>query len=110
MKKFPVAYQVYSAREEAQRDLKGVLTQLKAMGYAGVEFAGFYGHSAQQVKAMLDETGLTAISSHVPFQSMVEDMFGVISYHKAIGCRYIAIPYLDEATRPGSEGFADVIQ
>lgn len=41
---------------------------------------------------------------------MVEDMFGVISYHKTIGCRYIAIPYLDEATRPGSDGFADVIQ
>ena len=49
MKQFPVAYQVYSAREEAQADLKGVLTQLKAMGYAGVEFAGFYGHSAQEV-------------------------------------------------------------
>lgn len=110
MKQFPVAYQVYSAREEAQADLKGVLTQLKAMGYAGVEFAGFYGHSAQEVKAMLDETDLVAISSHVPFAAITADMFGTIAYHQTIGCKFIAIPFLDDATRPGSAGFAAVIQ
>jgi sugar phosphate isomerase/epimerase len=109
MKQFPVAYQVYSARDEAQADLKAVLTELKAQGYKGVEFAGFYGHSAQEVKAMLDEVGIEAVSSHVPFQSIAQDMFGVIAYHQTIGCKYIAVPYLDDATRPGSAGFSSVI-
>lgn len=108
--KFPVAYQVYSAREEAQKDLLGVLKSLKEMGYDGVEFAGFYGHTAEEVKAMLDETGLKAISSHVALSLIEEDMFGTIAYHKTIGCEYIAIPFLDEATRPGSAGFAKVIK
>lgn len=106
MERRPVAYQIYSARNEAAQDLLGVLRQLKAMGYDGVEFAGFYGHSAVQVKAMLDETGLVAVSSHVPLAEIEADMFGVIAYHQAIGCRYIAIPYLDEQTRPGAPGFA----
>lgn len=109
MEKRPVAYQVYSAREEAAQDLNAVLASLKAMGYDGVEFAGFYGHTAEEVKAMLDNNGLVAISSHVPFVQIEEDMFGVISYHKAIGCKYIAVPYLDDATRPGAPGFAHAI-
>ena len=109
MEKRPVAYQIYSAREEAAQDLNAVLASLKAMGYDGVEFAGFYGHTAEEVKAMLDSNGLVAISSHVPFVQIEEDMFGVISYHKAIGCKYIAVPYLDDQTRPGAPGFAHAI-
>ena len=49
MSKPKVAYQVYSAREEAQKDLRGVLKALAEAGYAGVEFAGFYGHEAASV-------------------------------------------------------------
>ena len=109
MEKRPVAYQVYSAREEAAQDLNAVLATLKGLGYDGVEFAGFYGHTAEEVKAMLDQNGLVAISSHVPFVQIEEDMFGVISYHKAIGCKYIAVPYLDDQTRPGAPGFAHAI-
>lgn len=55
MKNAPIAYQNYSARKEAEQDLLSVLRQLKALGYDGVEFAGFYGHSAQDVRAMLEE-------------------------------------------------------
>lgn len=109
MEKRPVAYQIYSAREEAERDLDSVLASLKAMGYDGVEFAGFYGHSAEEIKSMLDKHGLVALSSHVPFQQIESDMFGVIAYHQAIGCQYIAIPYLDDLTRPGVPGFAHAL-
>jgi len=109
MEKRPVAYQIYSAREEAAKDLNAVLAALKGMGYDGVEFAGFYGHTAEEVKAMLDANGLVAISSHVPFVQIEADMFGVIAYHQAIGCKYIAVPYLDDQTRPGAPGFAHAI-
>lgn len=106
----PIAYQVYSAREEAERDLAGVLKALSSMGYDGVEFAGFYGHSAQEVRAMLEDAGLVAISSHVPFDQIRSDPFGVIAYHQAIGAPYIAVPYLGEADRPGSAGFAKAVR
>ncbi len=109
MKQAPVAYQLYSAREEASRDLPGVLAQLKEMGYDGVEFAGFYGHSAAEVKTMLETAGLKAISSHVPLVDIEADMDAVIAYHKEIGCEYIAIPALGSDRRPGTKGFASVI-
>ena len=110
MKKALIGYQVYSAREEASKDLLGTLKQLKTLGYDGVEFAGFYGHTAEEVKNMLDEAGLVAFSDHVPFALIEKDMFGVIRDHLTIGCKYIAVPYLDEAHRPGQPGFADVIR
>ena len=110
MKKAMIGYQMYSAREEAAADLKGVLKKLAAMGYDGVEFAGFYGHTAEEVKAMLDETGLKAISGHQAIPETIEDMFAKIAYYKTIGCEYLAVPFLDEAHRPGSEGFAATIR
>jgi sugar phosphate isomerase/epimerase len=110
MKKAMIGYQLYSAREECVKDLAGVLKQLKAMGYDAVEFAGFYGHTADEIKVLLDEAGLVAISDHVPYDVIVKDMFAVISDHVKIGCKYIAVPYLSDEYRPGQPGFAEVIR
>ena len=110
MKKALIGYQVYSARDDAQKDLLGTLKQLKEMGYDGVEFAGFYGHPAEEVKQMLDEVGIIAISDHVPFALIEKDMYKVISDHLIIGCNFIAVPFLDEATRPGSAGFGATLR
>lgn len=102
----PIAYQVYSARGEAQKDLEGVLARLSQIGYNGVEFAGFYGKTADEIKALLEKHNLQAISSHVPIDGAQKDPFGTIAFHQAIGCKYIAIPYLDEEARPGGPKFA----
>ena len=55
-----LGYQIYSAREDAEKDLGAVCAQLKEMGYDGVEFAGFYGNTAEQVNEILKKTGLAA--------------------------------------------------
>ena len=44
------------------------LKKIRDMGYDGVEFAGLYGNSPADIKAMLDEIGLTAVSAHVPLR------------------------------------------
>ncbi len=110
MEKRPVAYQIYSAREEAEKNLDAVLQKLSVLGYDGVEFAGFYGYSAEEIQALLERHHLKAISSHVPVALIEADMYSVISFHQKIGCEYIAIPYLDAATRPGAAGFSRMIQ
>ena len=110
MKKALIGYQVYSAREEAEKDLLSVLKKLKELGYDGVEFAGFYSYTADQIAEMLKETGLVAISDHVPYKRIQADMFGVIADHLKIGCKYIAVPFLEMNDRPGHPGFAKVIR
>jgi sugar phosphate isomerase/epimerase len=110
MERRPVAYQIYSAREQAAQDLPGVLKALADLGYDGVEFAGFYGHSAAEVAELLTRYGLKALSSHVPMADILDDMFGVIAYHRRIGCPYIAVPYLGDDDRPGAKGFPAILR
>ena len=52
MKKFPIALQLYSVRDFAEKDMRGTLQKVKALGYDGVEFAGLYGCAPEEVKAM----------------------------------------------------------
>lgn len=102
----PIAYQLYSAREEAAENLENVLAALQNIGYNGVEFAGFYGRGADEINALLEKYGLKAISSHLGLSAAQADPFGVIAFHQAIGCEYIVIPGLDLDTRPGGPKFA----
>lgn len=46
----PIAAQVYSVREEAGADFAGTMKQLKALGYDGVELAGLYGRTPDEIK------------------------------------------------------------
>jgi sugar phosphate isomerase/epimerase len=109
MNTFPIAIQLYSVRDELEADFKGTLQKIKDFGYEGVEFAGLYGHEPDEVKAMLEEIGLVALSAHVPFVDMVADPQKVMSDYAKIGCSYIAIPYLTPEYRPGAEKFDEVI-
>ena len=42
LKEMGIALQLYSVREDMEKDLPGTLRAVKAMGYEGVEFAGLY--------------------------------------------------------------------
>lgn len=111
MAKLPVAVQVYSVRDEAQRDFADTMKKIKDMGYDGVELAGLYGKAPAEIRATLDAVGLVAISAHVPIAEIQKDMAGVIdAYAGTIGCKYIAVPYLAEGDRPGDAGFAAIVE
>lgn len=107
--RFPVALQLYSVRDDMAADFAGTLKKVKEMGYEGVEFAGLFDHSAQEVKALCEENGLVALSAHVPFADMMADP-SLLDEYAAIGCKYVVIPYLTEEYRPGNEKFNDVIK
>ncbi len=107
--KFPIALQLYSVRDDMERDFEGTLRKVKEMGYEGVEFAGLFGHDAKTVRVMCDEIGLIPISAHVPFADMIEDP-SLLEVYAEIGCKFVVIPYLTEEYRPGSPRFNEVIE
>lgn len=106
VKGMPVALQLYSVRDALESDFEGTLRQVKDMGYEGVEFAGLYGRTPEAVRKLLEEIGLEAVSAHVPLDEMLADIPGVLSAYRSIGCRYVAVPWLDEERRPGYPGYA----
>lgn len=107
---FSVAVQVYSVRDDAKADLRGTLEKIKKMGYDGVEFAGIYGNSPAEIKAMCAEIGLVPISAHVPYLDMLADPKGVLSKYAEIGVKFVAVPYLTPEYRPGTDAFPEVVK
>ena len=106
----PVAVQVYSVRDEAKADLRGTLEQIKKMGYDGVEFAGLYKQDPADIKKMCEEIGLVPISAHVPYNDLIGDTEGVLAQYATIGCKFVAVPYLQPENRPGTDDFPNVIE
>lgn len=100
----PVAIQLYSLRDNMEKDFRGTLEAVKKMGYDGVEFAGLYGHDAKEVNAMCKEIGLVPISAHVTTDEYLCDEGGVpavLDRWHDVGVKYVVIPYLGEERRPG---------
>lgn len=92
--------QMYSVRDLTQTDLREALKQVAEMGYSFVEFAGFMGNSAEDVKSWLDEFGLRVSSTHTPLAELEDSVLDeTIAYHKAIGCTNIIIPYAKMETK-----------
>ncbi len=101
MARIPVAVQMWSVREDAKQDLAGTLKALAEMGYEGVEFAGYYDHSAEDIKALLDQFGLKAAGAHVG-----EDVFApekldeTVAFHKTLGAKFLIVPWKDPSDDP----------
>lgn len=109
MNQLPIALQLYSVREEMQKDFEGALKKVKAFGYDGVEFAGLFGKSAIEVRKIVDDLGLNAVSAHVPIDEMLADPESTMETYRTIGCRYVAVPWLDEKRRPGGAEYTSTV-
>ena len=105
-----LGYQLLSAYKEASADLRGTLEKIKAMGYDGVEFIGFFGHDPKEVKAMLDEIGLVGMSVLMPFSALKGNIYKAVSDCKQAGFQYISILLMDDKLLPGGEGFGQTIR
>ena len=84
--------QMYSVRDITEKDLAGALKKVAEIGYKTVEFAGFFGHSAEEVKAMLEENNLTVSGTHSSLDDLVKDFEGTVKYHKTIGNTNYILP------------------
>lgn len=110
MWKEQIALQLYSVRDDLQKDFCGTLKKVKEMGYAAVEFAGLYDNSPVEVKKMCEQLGLTPLSAHVPFLELRDNLEKTMDCYAALGCKYVVIPYLNEAFRPGHDAFFSVLE
>lgn len=103
--------QLFSVRDVTEQDMEGALRQVAAMGYSFVEFAGFKGHSAEQIKAWLDQYGLEASGTHTGMAELTDDKLEeTIAYHQAIGCKNIIVPFEKFATKGDIDAFIDRVK
>jgi sugar phosphate isomerase/epimerase len=90
----PIALQLYTVRDHMERDPGGTLRRVRMMGYENVELAGLAGCSAAEMKALLDESGLSSVSAHFGYEEFTADLDGVIEKLRDLGLQYAVVPWL----------------
>ncbi len=97
-KKIPIGLQLYSVRHQCQKDLPPVLEAVAKMGYQGVEFAGYYGRDAKQLRKLLDDTGLKCCGTHTGLNTLTGDALqATIDFHKILDNKFLIVPGLPRA-------------
>ena len=102
--------QLFSVRDLTDKDLEGALKAVAEMGYKYVEYAGFFGHPAEQVKEWQDKYGLICSGTHTGWGEILpENIEATIAYHKTIGNKHIIIPGADLDSLPKIIDFCAVM-
>ncbi len=89
----PLGIQLYSVRDFLPKDYLGTLKQLSALGFQEVEAAGFFNHSAQEVKDAMQQANLHLVSSHYPSQTLFPQTDQIIDYAHQLGLQYIVCSF-----------------
>ncbi len=90
----PVGIQLFTVREQLAKDFDGTLRQVAAAGYTEVEAAGYYKHTAQQVKQALQSAGLRCPSAHYSMQQLHGDSLQKeIEFAHQLGLNYMICPF-----------------
>ncbi|MCQ2385805.1 MAG: sugar phosphate isomerase/epimerase [Clostridia bacterium] len=107
MKKFGVGIQLYGVRNAMEADFEGTLQKVKDMGYEYVEFAGYFGHTGEEIKAILDKIGLKCVSVHQGLEFYQDDVQKGIDFLKAFGVKYSVIPWFGKERLAGNAAWED---
>jgi len=86
-----IAVQLYSVREFTEKDFAGTVRKIAAMGYAGVETAGFPGTTAKAAGGLFKELGLAISSAHSGLP-VGKDQARILDEMDAIGCKRLVCP------------------
>jgi len=102
----PIGVQLYSVRDDSERDLFGTLAAVAKMGYDAVEFfsynggPGYHGKDAKEIRSVLDDLGLRVCGTHANITSMEGDVLSTtVEVHNILGCQNLIIPWIPEDRR-----------
>jgi len=103
-KKIPIGLQLYSVRTACTNDLPAVLEAVAKMGYQGVEFAGYYGRKAPDLRRLLDQNGLKCCGTHTGWDTVQpKNWDATVEFNKTIGNKYLIVPGLPGAREASAE-------
>ena len=95
-----IGINLYTVQDRMAKSVPGTLKRIADIGYREVEFAGYFNHSAAEIRSMIDDAGLAAPSGHVPLELARTDTEQMIEYFVDAGHHYLVIPWISPDERP----------
>lgn len=106
MAKRHLAAQLYTVRDQTEKDFAGTIKQVARIGYEGVEIAGFGNMASPEEAAdVLKAAGLKVCGAHVGIEQLESDLAGTLAKYRAVGCEAIIVPWLPEGRRKDVAGW-----
>ncbi len=103
-----IGLQLYTVRRAMQADVEATLARVAATGYTEVEFAGYFGKSPGEVRAILDRHGLAAPAAHV---SMAADQWrAALDAARVIGHHYVVVSWIPAEQRQTLDAYKRMAQ
>ena len=94
-----VGLQLYTLRDIMKVSVPATLKLVADIGYKEMEFAGYFDHSAKDIKQLLDDNGLRAPSAHIMLDVFDNNINQVLDDTQTVGHKYLVVPWLSEAQR-----------
>jgi sugar phosphate isomerase/epimerase len=98
-----IGIQLYTLRTLMDKDLEGTLAKVADIGYNEVEFAGYFGRTPKQIRALLLSNRLTSPSSHIPLPANNDAWSRALDDAREIGHEWAVIPWLDDTMRKADD-------
>jgi len=103
--KGPLGIQLYSLRNQLDKDVPGSLKLIRDAGYTDVETAGFYKMTPAEFKKALDKAGLKCTGMHSGddnrFRTKLDE---IIAEAKVFKPAYVTSPWIQEEHRKDADG------
>ena len=97
--------QLYTIRRLMRDDVPSSLALVAGVGYRHVEFAGYFGYPAGELRLMLDDLGLSAPAAHISQTDMTENLDAAIESALILGHRYLVVPAINLESRASLDGY-----
>lgn len=94
-----IGVQLYTVRNEMEKDFDGTLKRIAALGYDELEFAGLYNRDPKTVRKMVEKLGMKIVGSHINSDKLKENPESLIAETKALGAKYMVLAWIPQEQR-----------
>lgn len=101
-----IGLQLFSVREKTEKDLLGTIRRLADYGYESMQFAGYFGTPAEEIKAVLDEKDIKVAGVHIGLHQLQGDQFEQsLQFQETIGNDLLICPVLPREMRETGDDY-----
>lgn len=105
----PVGLQLYTVRDQLEKDVAGTIRQVGEIGYKDVEIYSLYGKSPAEFGKMLKDNGITASSGHYLLPDVKTKWDQRVEEAQALGLKYMVNAILQPEERKSFDDYKRLV-
>jgi len=105
----PVGLQLYTVRDQLDKDVAGTIQQIAKIGYKDVEIYSLYGKSPAEFLKILNDNGITASSGHYLLPDVKTKWDQRVEDAQALGLKYMVNAILEPEDRKSFDDYKRLV-